>query len=57
MPFDGVSQFPSRVPPAGRNGPERPLRARDWLVGVLLAAVLALITLANCRLLAGYWHG
>lgn len=57
MPFDGVSQFPPRVPPAGRKGSERPLRARDWLVAVLIALVVAVITLVNCRLLLDYWHG
>ena len=57
MPFDGVSQSPPRVPPAGRGGAERPLRARDWLVAVLIAVVVALLTFLNCRLLLGYWHG
>ncbi|WP_419728252.1 hypothetical protein [Lichenicola sp.] len=57
MPFDGVSQFPHRDPPAGRKNSERPLRARDWLVAALIAVVVGLITLVNCRLLLGYWHG
>lgn len=56
MPFDGINTQPKRRQPRGAGEPERPLSAQDRMVAVAIAAVLLVITVANCKLL-GYWHG
>ncbi|NPD67532.1 hypothetical protein HN018_18835 [Lichenicola cladoniae] len=57
MPFDGINTQPERRQPRGAGEPERPLSVRDRIVAAAIAAVLLVITLANCKLLLGYWHG
>ena len=57
MPFDSLRVPPERDPPRRHEEPERPLTARDRIVFVAVAVLLAVITLANCRMLLGYWHG
>lgn len=58
MPFDSLDA-PSEWMPPGRGGgePDRPLSPRDKIVAVGLASCLAVITLANCKLLLDSWHG
>ncbi len=56
MPFDSLRVPPERDPPRRHEEPERPLTARDRIVFVAVAVLLVLITLANCRMLLGYWH-
>ena len=56
MPFDSLRVPPERDPPRRHEEPERALRARDRIVFAVVAVLLALVTLANCRLLLGYWH-
>ena len=56
MPFDSLRVPPERDPPRRHEEPERPLTGRDRIVFVAVAVLLALITLANCRMLLGYWH-
>ncbi len=58
MPFDGL-RIPLERDPPRRHGeqPERPPTVRDRIVFISAAMLLAMITLANCRLLLGYWHG
>ncbi len=57
MPFDSLRAPPERDPPRRHEEPERALRARDRIVFVVVAVLLALVALANCRLLLVYWHG
>ncbi|MGI4745164.1 MAG: hypothetical protein ACRYGI_13235 [Janthinobacterium lividum] len=57
MPFDGINTQPDWRQPKDATEPERPLSARDWIVAATIAAVLLVITLANCKVLLGYWHG
>ena len=57
MPFDGINTRPDWRQPKGADEPERPLSARDRIVAVAIAAVLFVITLANCKVLLGYWYG
>ncbi len=56
MAFDSLRMPPERDPPRRHEEPERALRPRDRVVFVVVAVLLALVTLANCRLLLGYWH-
>ena len=57
MPFDSLHAPPEWQSPRRHEEPDRPLTRRDWVVIVLMASVLAVITLFNCRMLVGYWHG
>lgn len=57
MPFDGINTQPEWGQPGGADEPERPLSARDRIVAIGIAVVLFVITLANCKILLGYWHG
>ncbi len=56
MPFDSLHAPPERDPPRRHEEPGRPLTLRDRIVFVSIALVLALITLANCRMLLDYWR-
>ena len=56
MPFDSLRVPPERDPPRRHEEPERPLAPRDRIVFAVVAVMLALITLANCRMLLGFWH-
>ncbi len=56
MPFDSLRAPPERDPPRRHEEPGRSLTVRDRIVFVCVAVVLALITLANCRMLLEYWH-
>ena len=55
MPFDSLHVPPDWMPQPPE--PERPLSIRDRVVALALGLVLAVITLANCRMLLGAWHG
>lgn len=57
MPFDGINTQPDWRQPRRAAEPERPLSLRDRIVAVAIGAVLLVITLANCKLLLGYWYG
>jgi hypothetical protein len=57
MPFDSLHAPPEWGPPRRHDEPERALTTRDRIVAGLLALVLAAVTLANLRMLLGYWHG
>ncbi len=56
MPFDSLHAPPERDPPRRHEEPGRSLTLRDRIVFVSVALVLALITLANCRMLLDYWR-
>lgn len=56
MPFDSL-QVPPEWPPHRPASPERPLSRRDKTVAVVIAALLAVMTLAHCRMLLDFWHG
>ena len=55
MPFDSLHAPPEWMPP--RPEPERPWSIRDRAFAIGIGTVLAVITLANCRMLLGVWHG
>ena len=57
MPFDSLRVPPEGDPPRRHDEPERSLTLRDRIVLVSVAVLLALITLANCRMLLDYWQG
>ncbi len=52
MPFDSLHAPPEWKPPKLETEP--PLSRRDRLVAAALAAVLLVITLANCHALLSY---
>ncbi len=56
MPFDSLRVPPEPDPPRRQQEPERVLTARDRIVFAAVVVLLGLITLANCRMLLGYWH-
>lgn len=56
MPFDSLRAPPERDPPRRHEEPSRSSTMRDRIVFVFVAVVLALITLANCRMLLDYWR-
>lgn len=57
MPFDSLHVPPEWMPPRREVERDRPLSIRDRLVAAMLGAALLFITLANCRLVLGLWHG
>ena len=56
MPFDSLHAPPERDPPRRHEEPGRSLTLRGRIVFVFVALLLALITLANCRMLLDYWR-